>query len=53
MYETDTERYVKILLKYSMCLIQHHTIKIWETGTIYAHILNLSTRWRWVVTVVP
>jgi len=29
------------------CLIRHHTIKMhWGSGSIAAHILNLSTRWR-------
>jgi hypothetical protein len=34
-----------------MCLIKHHTMKTcWESGGAAPHILNLSTRWRLVVS---
>jgi hypothetical protein len=43
MYETDTGHSVRILLKFTLCSIQHRTMKIRETGItrIYPHILNL------------
>jgi hypothetical protein len=37
--------------RYIHCLIKHHTIKIyWESEGTAPHILNLGTRWRWVVS---
>jgi len=28
-------------------------MKTWGNGGVAQHILNLSTRWRWVVTFIP
>ena len=35
----------------SLCLIKHHTTQgdLWISAGIDPHILNLNTRWRWVV----
>jgi hypothetical protein len=35
-------------------LTENHTIKVyWESGGIEPHILDLGTRWRWVVSFTP
>jgi hypothetical protein len=35
-----------------LCLSKHHTMKMWS-GSVPPCILNLSTRWRWVVSFTP
>jgi hypothetical protein len=36
------------------CLIKHHAMNTyWGSGGIAPHILNLGTRWRWVVSFTP
>jgi hypothetical protein len=45
---------VKVKAKLSLWLTEHHTMKTyWESGSIASHILNLGTRWRWVVSFMP
>jgi hypothetical protein len=35
-------------------LTKHHAMKMhWGSGGIGPHILDLSTRWRWVVSFMP
>jgi hypothetical protein len=37
--------------EYIHCLIKHHAMKAyWGSGGIAPHILDLGTRWRWVVS---
>jgi len=34
--------------------LRHHTMETyWGSGSIAPHILNLGTRWRWVVSSIP
>jgi hypothetical protein len=41
-------------LRCIFCLIKHHAMKTyWGSGAIVPHILNLGTRWRWVVNFTP
>jgi len=41
-------------VKLSSYLTKHHAIKMyWVSGGIAPHILNLSTRWSWVVSFTP
>jgi hypothetical protein len=45
---------VKVKVKLSLCLTKHHTMKAyWGSGRIGPHILNLGTRWRWMVSFTP
>jgi hypothetical protein len=38
-------------VKLSLCLTKHHTMKMyWGSGGIAPRILDLGTRWRWVVS---
>jgi hypothetical protein len=39
----------------SVCLTKHHAMKThWGGGAVIApHILDLRTRWRWVVSFTP
>jgi len=40
-------------VKLSLCLTKHHAKKTyWRSGGIALGILNLGTRWRWVVTFI-
>jgi len=40
----------KVYLKLSLCLTKHHSTKMYyRSGDRAPCILNLSTRWRWVV----
>jgi hypothetical protein len=42
---------VKVKVKLSLCLTKYHAMKTyWENGGIDPHILDLGTRWRWVVS---
>jgi len=34
------------LIEFSLCLINHHTMKEFEAGGLTPRILNLSNRWR-------
>jgi hypothetical protein len=44
----------KVTVKLSLCLTKHHTMKMyWRSGGITPCILDLSTRWRWVVSFMP
>jgi hypothetical protein len=41
-------------VKFSPCLAKHRAMKsYWGSGGIPARILNLGTRWRWVVSFTP
>jgi hypothetical protein len=44
-----------IKVKLSLCfLTEHHALKAyWGSGGITPHILNLGTKWRWVVNFTP
>jgi hypothetical protein len=43
--------YINIKVKLSLCLTKHHTINTyWGSGGRASHILDLSTRWRWVAS---
>jgi hypothetical protein len=45
---------VKVKVNLSLCLTKHHAMKTyWRSGGITSHILDLSTRWRWVVSFTP
>jgi hypothetical protein len=47
---------VKVKIKLSLCLFltKHQPIKMyWDSGGIDPHILELGTRWRWVVGFMP
>jgi len=38
----------------SLCLIKHHAMKTYSrSGSTHPRILNLITRWRWVVSFTP
>jgi hypothetical protein len=41
---------VKVKVKLSLCLIKHHAMKTYWGGGIATRILDLGTRWRWVVS---
>jgi hypothetical protein len=42
---------VKVKLSLCFFLTEHHAMKMyWGSGCIAPHILDLSTRWRWVVS---
>jgi hypothetical protein len=41
-------------VKLSLCLTKHHAMKTyWESGDTAPRILDLDTRWRWVVGYTP
>jgi hypothetical protein len=41
-------------VKLSLCLTKHHGMKTyWRSGGIAPRILDLGTRWRWVVSFTP
>jgi len=43
-----------IKVKLSLCLTKHYAIKTyWGSRGIAPHILNLGTRWRWMVSFLP
>jgi hypothetical protein len=45
---------VRVKVKLSLCLTKHHAMKTyWVSRGIAARILDLSTRWRWVVSFTP
>jgi hypothetical protein len=46
---------VKVKVKLPLCfLTEHHAMKAyWGSGGIAPRILNLGTRWRWVVSFTP
>jgi hypothetical protein len=38
----------------SLCLTKHHAMKTyWGSGGIAPRILDLGTKWRWVVSFMP
>jgi hypothetical protein len=39
-------------VKFSLCLTKHHAMMYWGNGGIAPRILNLSARWRWVVSFI-
>jgi hypothetical protein len=43
---------IKVKVKLPLCLNKHHTMTYWGIGGIAPHILDLSTRWRWVVSFI-
>jgi hypothetical protein len=40
-------------IKVSLCLIKHQTMKTYRSVEVQLHILDLGTRWRWVVSFSP
>jgi len=38
---------------FSLCLINHQTMKEFEAGGLAPCILNLGNRWRWLVSFTP
>jgi hypothetical protein len=43
-----------LFLKLSLCLTKHHAMKAYSgSGGTAPHILDLGTRWRWVVSFMP
>jgi hypothetical protein len=45
---------VECIHQLSLCLTKHHTMKkYWGSGGIASHVLDLGTRWRWVVSFTP
>jgi hypothetical protein len=48
---------VKVKVKiwrWTLCLIKHHAMRTYlGSGSVDGQILNLSTRWRWVVSLWP
>jgi hypothetical protein len=45
---------VMVKLKLSLCLTKYHAMKTyWRSWSIAPRILNLGTRWRWVVSFTP
>jgi hypothetical protein len=46
-----THCFENVKVKLSVCLTKHHARKTyWKSGGIAPHILDLGTRWRWVVS---
>jgi hypothetical protein len=44
----------KVNVKLSLCLTKHHAMKTyWENGCTAPRILDLGTRWMWVVSFTP
>jgi hypothetical protein len=44
----------KVKVKLSLCLTKHYVMKTyWRSGGIALHVLDLGTRWRWVVSFAP
>jgi hypothetical protein len=45
---------IKVKVKLSLCLTKHHDMKTyWGSGGIAPRILDLGTRWMWVVSFTP
>jgi hypothetical protein len=45
---------IKVKVKLSLCLTKHRAMKTyWESGNIGPRIIDLGTRWRWVVSFTP
>jgi hypothetical protein len=45
---------VKVKVNLSLCLTKHHTMMTyWGNGGVALCILDLGTRWRWVVSFTP
>jgi hypothetical protein len=43
-----------VKVKLPLCLTKHHAMKTyWRSGGIAPRILDLGTRWRWVVSFTP
>jgi hypothetical protein len=46
--------YIKIKVKLPLCLTKHHAMKLyWGSGCIAPFVLNLVTRWWWVISFTP
>jgi hypothetical protein len=46
--------YTKVKVKLSLCLTKHHAMKAyWGSAGIAPRILDLGSRWRWVVNFTP
>jgi hypothetical protein len=55
-YSTTFSRTIQFTLKVklSLCLTKHHAMNTyWESGGIAPRILNLGTRYKWVVSFTP
>jgi hypothetical protein len=35
------------------CLLKHYAMTCWGSGGIAPRIINLGTRWRWMVSLMP
>jgi hypothetical protein len=45
---------VKVKVKLSLCLSKHHAMKAyWVSGGIIPRVVNVGTRWKWVVSCTP
>jgi hypothetical protein len=54
MHRENFTFYIKVKEKMSLYLTKHHTMKTyWGSGGIAQRILNVGTRWRWVVSFTP
>jgi hypothetical protein len=44
----------KVKVKLSLCLTKYHAMKTyWRSRSITPHILDLDTRWKWLVSFTP
>jgi hypothetical protein len=48
-----SRRWMKVKVTLSLRLTKHHAMKTWGSGGKAPHILDLDTRWRWVVSFTP
>jgi hypothetical protein len=54
VYKTEYLISLKVKVKLFLCLTKHHSMKAYSaSGGIAPRILNLGTRWRWVVSFTP
>jgi hypothetical protein len=45
------DKTIEVKVKLTLCLTKHHAMKTyWGSGSIAPRILDLGTRWRWVVS---
>jgi hypothetical protein len=54
MEEILTYQHLEVKVKLPLCLIKYHVMKTyWGSGDPVLCILNLGTRWEWVVSFMP
>jgi hypothetical protein len=52
--EAGTVNWMGVKIKLSLCLTKHHAMKTyWRSGCIAPRILDIGSRWRWVVSFTP